>query len=103
MADKSVTYTAALACDRAELKTGIVHFGVGGFHRAHQQVGHRYPITAANVFLWGLPKEFVKSSCPQRFSGVTDTKRRAFSPLSARVDTAKRGRMQPHSAHACRN
>jgi hypothetical protein len=34
----SVTRAPALACDRAELQTGIVHFGVGGFHRSHQQV-----------------------------------------------------------------
>ena len=34
----SVTRTPAVTCDRSELKTGIVHFGVGGFHRSHQQV-----------------------------------------------------------------
>ena len=34
----SVTRAPALACDRSELQTGIVHFGVGGFHRSHQQV-----------------------------------------------------------------
>jgi hypothetical protein len=34
----SVTRAPALACDRTELQTGIVHFGVGGFHRSHQQV-----------------------------------------------------------------
>jgi hypothetical protein len=38
MTENSVTRTPALACDRAALKTGIVHFGVGGFHRSHQQV-----------------------------------------------------------------
>lgn len=38
MVGNSVTRTPAVACDRAELKTGIVHFGVGGFHRSHQQV-----------------------------------------------------------------
>jgi mannitol 2-dehydrogenase len=36
----SVTRAPALACDRRDLKTGIVHFGVGGFHRSHQQVRH---------------------------------------------------------------
>ena len=30
--------TEAVACDRGDLNTGIVHFGVGGFHRSHQQV-----------------------------------------------------------------
>ena len=25
-------------CIRDSLNTGIVHFGVGGFHRSHQQV-----------------------------------------------------------------
>ena len=34
----SVTRAPALARDRTELQTGIVHFGVGGFHRSHQQV-----------------------------------------------------------------
>ena len=24
--------------DRSTVRTGIVHFGVGGFHRAHQEV-----------------------------------------------------------------
>jgi hypothetical protein len=26
--------------DRARLSTGVVHFGVGGFHRAHQAMYH---------------------------------------------------------------
>ena len=34
----TVTRTKAVACDRGALSTGIVHFGVGGFHRSHQQV-----------------------------------------------------------------
>ena len=34
----TVTRTEAVACDRGDLNTGIVHFGVGGFHRSHQQV-----------------------------------------------------------------
>ena len=34
----TVTRTEAVACDRGDLSTGIVHFGVGGFHRSHQQV-----------------------------------------------------------------
>mmetsp|Transcript_7628 Transcript_7628/g.33637 ORF Transcript_7628/g.33637 Transcript_7628/m.33637 type:complete len:573 (+) Transcript_7628:76-1794(+) len=33
----TVTRTEAVACDRGALSTGIVHFGVGGFHRSHQQ------------------------------------------------------------------
>jgi len=33
----TVTRTEAVACDRGDLNTGIVHFGVGGFHRSHQQ------------------------------------------------------------------
>jgi len=33
-----VERTSAVVCDRADLRTGIVHFGVGGFHRSHQQV-----------------------------------------------------------------
>ena len=35
---RAFTRREALACDRAALRTGIVHFGVGGFHRSHQQV-----------------------------------------------------------------
>ena len=37
----TVTRTEAVACDRGDLSTGIVHFGVGGFHRSHQQVSFR--------------------------------------------------------------
>jgi hypothetical protein len=37
----TVTRTEAVACDRGALSTGIVHFGVGGFHRSHQQVSFR--------------------------------------------------------------
>ena len=46
--------------DRASLKPGIVHFGVGNFHRSHQAVylddlfnageGHDWAIVGAGVF-----------------------------------------------------
>lgn len=45
----SVTRTPAVACDRSELKTGIVHFGVGGFHRSHQQVRPRCFLLASTA------------------------------------------------------
>src|SRR5690554_6271733 len=34
----SITTASVPAYDRADLKAGIVHFGVGNFHRAHQAV-----------------------------------------------------------------
>jgi len=34
----TLTCRAAVECDVSQLKTGMVHFGVGGFHRSHQQV-----------------------------------------------------------------
>ena len=45
----SVTRAPALVCDRGELSTGIVHFGVGGFHRSHQQVRVCPILCAKNV------------------------------------------------------
>src|SRR5882724_5656893 len=46
--------------DRAKLKAGIVHFGVGNFHRSHQAVylddlfnsgiGHDWALVGAGVF-----------------------------------------------------
>jgi len=51
---------AAPKYDRAALKAGIVHFGVGNFHRSHQAVylddlfnsgaGHDWAIIGAGVF-----------------------------------------------------
>lgn len=39
--------------DRSTLRVGIVHFGVGGFHRAHQQV-YLDAIAAAGETRWGV-------------------------------------------------
>ena len=38
--------------DRAQLKTGIVHFGVGGFHRAHEAM------TLDNLFNDGVSTDW---------------------------------------------
>ncbi|CRL02349.1 CLUMA_CG015245, isoform A [Clunio marinus] len=38
--------------DRSEIKTGIFHFGVGGFHRAHQA------LIMDNLFTMGLAKDW---------------------------------------------
>ena len=38
--------------DRSKLKTGIFHFGVGGFHRAHQA------LIMDNLFSMGLAAEW---------------------------------------------
>jgi mannitol 2-dehydrogenase len=57
---KEVSKTAAVpAYDRARLKAGILHFGVGNFHRAHQAVylddlfnineGHDFALVGAGV------------------------------------------------------
>ena len=35
--------------DRAKVKVGIVHFGVGGFHRAHQAMYRAKHSTGASV------------------------------------------------------
>ncbi|ODT82931.1 MAG: mannitol dehydrogenase [Pelagibacterium sp. SCN 64-44] len=55
----SITRAAVPAYDRADLSPGIVHFGVGNFHRAHQAVylddlmalgeGHDWAIIGAGV------------------------------------------------------
>ena len=40
--------------DRTELTTGIVHFGVGGFHRAHQAVYTERAAIATGDTSWGI-------------------------------------------------
>lgn len=40
--------------DRTKLKTGIVHVGVGGFHRSHQAVYTNNYIAQTGDFQWGI-------------------------------------------------
>jgi mannitol 2-dehydrogenase len=40
--------------DRARLTTGVVHFGVGGFHRAHQAMYHDRLMNAGEALDWGI-------------------------------------------------
>jgi len=41
-------------CDRSEITTGIVHFGVGGFHRAHQAMNLDRLMNSGKAFDWGI-------------------------------------------------
>jgi mannitol 2-dehydrogenase len=40
--------------DRSKVRTGIVHFGVGGFHRAHQAMYVDALMNAGNALDWGI-------------------------------------------------
>ena len=40
--------------DRARVKTGVVHFGVGGFHRAHQAMYHDRLMNDGKALEWGI-------------------------------------------------
>jgi len=40
--------------DRAEVTTGVVHFGVGGFHRAHQALFHDRLMNEGKALDWGI-------------------------------------------------
>lgn len=40
--------------DRAKVRTGIVHFGVGGFHRAHQAMFVDRLLNAGANEDWGI-------------------------------------------------
>ena len=40
--------------NREELKTGIVHIGVGGFHRSHQAYYIHQLLTKYNTLDWGI-------------------------------------------------
>src|SRR5580658_11221751 len=40
--------------DRRRLETGIVHFGVGGFHRAHQAMYLDRLMNAGEAFDWAI-------------------------------------------------
>jgi mannitol 2-dehydrogenase len=42
------------AYDRTEVTTGVVHFGVGGFHRAHQAMYHDRLMNAGTALEWGI-------------------------------------------------
>jgi mannitol 2-dehydrogenase len=42
------------AYDRARVTTGVVHFGVGGFHRAHQAMYHDRLMNAGKALEWGI-------------------------------------------------
>jgi mannitol 2-dehydrogenase len=54
-----VTLTTTLdvpapAYDRARVTVGVVHFGVGGFHRAHQAAYHDRLMNAGEALDWGI-------------------------------------------------
>ncbi len=40
--------------DRSRVTTGVVHFGVGGFHRAHQAMYHDCLLGRGEAFEWGI-------------------------------------------------
>jgi mannitol 2-dehydrogenase len=40
--------------DRAQVTVGVVHFGVGGFHRAHQAMYHDRLMNAGEALDWGI-------------------------------------------------
>jgi mannitol 2-dehydrogenase len=40
--------------DRSQVTTGVVHFGVGGFHRAHQAMYHDRLMNEGKAFDWGI-------------------------------------------------
>jgi mannitol 2-dehydrogenase len=40
--------------DRGRVTTGVVHFGVGGFHRAHQAMYHDRLMNAGKALEWGI-------------------------------------------------
>jgi mannitol 2-dehydrogenase len=40
--------------DRADVTTGVVHFGVGGFHRAHQAMYHDRLMNEGKALDWGI-------------------------------------------------
>jgi mannitol 2-dehydrogenase len=42
------------AYDRGAVTTGVVHFGVGGFHRAHQAMYHDRLMNAGKALDWGI-------------------------------------------------
>jgi mannitol 2-dehydrogenase len=42
------------AYDRTRVETGVVHFGVGGFHRAHQAMYHDRLMNEGKALEWGI-------------------------------------------------
>ena len=40
--------------DRSRVATGVVHFGVGGFHRAHQAMYHDRLMNSGKALEWGI-------------------------------------------------
>ena len=40
--------------DRGRITTGVVHFGVGGFHRAHQAMYHDRLMNDGDALEWGI-------------------------------------------------
>jgi mannitol 2-dehydrogenase len=42
------------AYDRSRVSTGVVHFGVGGFHRAHQAMYHDRLMNQGKALDWGI-------------------------------------------------
>ena len=40
--------------DRGRVTTGVVHFGVGGFHRAHQAMYHDRLMNEGEALDWGI-------------------------------------------------
>jgi mannitol 2-dehydrogenase len=45
---------ATPAYDRSRVATGVVHFGVGGFHRAHQAMYHDRLMNEGEALEWGI-------------------------------------------------
>ena len=49
-----MTDVARPGYDRDDVTTGVVHFGVGGFHRAHQALFHDRLMSEGKALDWGI-------------------------------------------------
>lgn len=77
--------------DRSALRAGIVHLGVGGFHRSHQAVYLDRLLHGGNAFDWGI-----------RGVGVLEADRAIHIALSAQDGLYTLVEKDPHAAAAPR-
>ena len=77
--------------DRDRVTTGVVHFGVGGFHRAHEALFHDRLMNEGKALDWGICGVGVMPA-DGRMRDVHARRRTGSTPWSRSTPTGRRRR-----------
>src|SRR5215211_556654 len=78
--------------DRARMTTGVVHVGVGGFHRAHQAMYHDRLLNDGAAFDWGICGVGVMAA-DRRMNEALEAQDGLYTLVEKHADGSRRARV----------